>query len=314
MSVQNAQNVQDMHAVRAVEAVEIRAFAVRPERTDEGFGTPLGTLIPSRQRRAASPLARTIADLYSALAPSFTTPHPIVVTGSAYGETETAIVLIEGHLNDPSGVSPARFAASVHNTAAGLVGIATGNVAPATAIAAGEQTFAMALVEAIASVRTTGSEVAVLVAEQALPAALAPKLLRPRASRAYRARRPTPPLPRPCRQSVSASFSGRPRARVSSCRTFAMRAFANRFGTRPPPPSRRGSPSASSRPSRRITRASCRSSAMARACSPSVSEAMHEHVVPAESKTSFRTARRCCSSTSSCRSIAKRRAPWAASR
>ena len=146
--------------------IDVRAFAVR-----DGSSAPQGDRIPARLRRGTSLLVRTMADLYAELEPVLTS-KPVLVTGSAYGESETALALITAELTDPSTVSPARFATSVHNTAAGLLGIVTSNVTPSTAIAAGASTFAMALVEAIASVRTFGTEVALLVADQPIPTAL----------------------------------------------------------------------------------------------------------------------------------------------
>src|SRR5690606_10583140 len=63
----------------------------------------------------------------------------------------------------PTEISPTRFHNSVHNAAAGYWTIGTGATEPATAISAGEATFAMGLVEALAQLEA-GAPAVLLVA------------------------------------------------------------------------------------------------------------------------------------------------------
>ncbi|MET0341702.1 MAG: beta-ketoacyl synthase chain length factor [Polyangiales bacterium] len=78
------------------------------------------------------------------------TPSDVqVIFASAFGEIAAAEALLaEAH--DADGSSPARFRHSVHNTATGLLSISAKSRVPCTALAAGWDTVAMALLEASA--------------------------------------------------------------------------------------------------------------------------------------------------------------------
>ena len=94
------------------------------------------------------------------------------IFGSAYGEIRTAFDQLD--MIEREGVpSPARFKNSVHNTAAGHVSIATGNMGFSTALAAGGATFAMCLLEAFAWLEARRGSVIVAVADEPLPDHLA---------------------------------------------------------------------------------------------------------------------------------------------
>jgi hypothetical protein len=71
------------------------------------------------------------------------------VFGSALGELEIAIEQLEMMLSEEGIVSPARFKNSVHNTAAGVLSIASRNKSFTTALAAGDHTFSAALLESM---------------------------------------------------------------------------------------------------------------------------------------------------------------------
>jgi hypothetical protein len=71
------------------------------------------------------------------------------VFGSALGELEIAIEQLDMMLSEEGIVSPARFKNSVHNTAAGVLSIATKNKSFTTALAAGDHTFSAVLLEAM---------------------------------------------------------------------------------------------------------------------------------------------------------------------
>jgi hypothetical protein len=98
---------------------------------------------------------------------------PIVV-GSAFGELETTIDMLNEIEGD--GVpSPIRFQHSVHNSAVGTLSIAQRNQAPSTSVAAGNDTVAMVLLEAMTQLGAWGGEVMAIVADEPLPQALVPR-------------------------------------------------------------------------------------------------------------------------------------------
>ncbi len=124
-------------------------------------------LLSARTRGRASLLTLMFAELLGRLVDGgFDARKSPVVFGSAYGEMETTMKLLE--LEAETGQSsPLRFQMSVHNTAAGLLSIATENRGFSTSVAAGTRTFAMALLEGIVYLHHTGeSEIAVLVADE----------------------------------------------------------------------------------------------------------------------------------------------------
>lgn len=93
-----------------------------------------------------------------------------VIFASAFGEIATAeALLMEAY--DQNGSSPARFRHSVHNTAAGLFSISTKNHLPCTAVAAGWDTTAMALIEARAQLALESERVLLVFAEESVPRA-----------------------------------------------------------------------------------------------------------------------------------------------
>lgn len=124
----------------------VRGVAVWSEQA----GKPAAALLPARMRGRASPLTAMLAEVVeqacraAALDPA-TLPS---VFGSAYGEMHTTGVLLSQLLAAGSALSPAKFQASVHNTAAAQLSIALHNPSFTTSIAAGYDTVAMSLVEA----------------------------------------------------------------------------------------------------------------------------------------------------------------------
>jgi hypothetical protein len=132
--------------------------------------TPRGTIVESRGRRGASAVTRVGLDLAETLYAEGAPKDAHVVFASAWGEIETALRLFEMRHEQDGVLSPARFKSSVHNTMPGLLGIATQNVRPHTALAAGYGTFAMGLLESIALVRTLCADVLLLVADEPPPA------------------------------------------------------------------------------------------------------------------------------------------------
>jgi len=129
--------------------------------------------LPVRMRRRTSLLIRMVAEVAaqaSEQAGISLGAIPIVV-GSAYGELGTTMEMLH-ELSVDRGVSPFRFHNSVHNTASGYLSIAHENRSPATSLAAGDQTAAMALLEAKTLLEDRGGDVLIVVADEPLPAAL----------------------------------------------------------------------------------------------------------------------------------------------
>jgi hypothetical protein len=88
-----------------------------------------------------------------------------LVFASAYGELQTAFDQMEMMASADGRLSPARFKNSVHNTATGLLSIAFGNQGFCTALAAGESSFAAAVLEGLVLLDQDGGEAVVAVAD-----------------------------------------------------------------------------------------------------------------------------------------------------
>jgi hypothetical protein len=140
-----------------------------------GADTPPARL-PARLQRRASLLISMAAEVatQAAAQAGLVLPDaqlPLVV-GSAYGELATTMAILREVESEDGVVSPTRFQSSVHNSAAGYLSIAFGNQAPATSIAAGNDTVAMVLVEAMTLLACQGGLVLAIAADEGLPAAL----------------------------------------------------------------------------------------------------------------------------------------------
>lgn len=107
-----------------------------------------------------------------------------MIFASAYGEMGTMHTLLE-QLHTSGVLSPAKFQASVHNTAAGQLSIALGNRNFATAIAAGPDTLAMALIEAQALLHQHPGHVIVACGDEGATAELQPGLTYPPLAAAF---------------------------------------------------------------------------------------------------------------------------------
>ncbi len=136
-------------------------------RHDATLERPNAEILPPRPRGRASLLTRISAELLDQLVRgdrSVLAELP-TVHASAFGEMATTVSLL-GQIGDPNGLSPAKFQSSVHNTAAGQISIATDNRAFSTALAAGDETVAMALVEALGFLALHGGSIAVLISDE----------------------------------------------------------------------------------------------------------------------------------------------------
>lgn len=132
---------------------------------------PSARWLPPRMSRGSSRLTRMLASVAAAAVESARRDPSSVATvyASSLGELETMLALVGSALQGDGIVSPLRFKSSVHNTASGLAAIGMGNTAFSTAIAGGARTVEAGLLEALALVSAGVPDVAVAVADDAIP-------------------------------------------------------------------------------------------------------------------------------------------------
>ncbi len=106
--------------------------------------------VPPLQRRRLSPLQRIFFALAHAVEKA---PSASATFASRDGE-DALTRRIVADFNADGSVSPQRFSASVYNAAPGLWSVFTGNRAPYTATAAGEDTVECGLLEALFAARS----------------------------------------------------------------------------------------------------------------------------------------------------------------
>jgi hypothetical protein len=131
-------------------------------------------LLPAQLRRRASSLSRVVAEAVRAAAIHGATDVAGLpfVFGSVFGEIGAAVEMIRSFREGEGLPSPTRFHNSVHNTPAAYASIATGNRRFSTAVAAGPDTAAMALLEAMGVLHAGAPEVLVALADEELPTPL----------------------------------------------------------------------------------------------------------------------------------------------
>lgn len=135
-------------------------------------GKPDVGFIEPMLRRRLSPLAR--AALHTAHACAGDLPSVRFVYASRHGELDRTLELLQA-LAQNEDLSPTTFGLSVLNANAGLYAIARQDHAPATAIAAGPETFAFGLIEATARAENEpGSPVLYVYADAPAPAPFGP--------------------------------------------------------------------------------------------------------------------------------------------
>jgi predicted hotdog family 3-hydroxylacyl-ACP dehydratase len=151
-----------------------RAFL--ESRSDASLNEPRDVL-PARARRGASLVTRMLADVVArATEDAGFDPQTVrTIYASAYGEVRTAVTLLSMQHEGDGQVSPHRFHTSVHNTTSGLVSIANNDRAFSTAVAAGDRTVEMALLEAFTLFHEEPGPIIVAIAEEPVPEALGPK-------------------------------------------------------------------------------------------------------------------------------------------
>jgi len=129
----------------------------------------------AKLRRRASLLVNMVADVAAQASAQSGVPlsRARVVVGSAFGELATMIEMLDEREGDGV-LSPLRFQNSVHNAAAGQLSIAHKNRASATSLAAGNDTAAIVLLEAMTLLALGGDEVLAVVADEPLPQSIRP--------------------------------------------------------------------------------------------------------------------------------------------
>lgn len=140
---------------------------------DESARKPPVDIVASRMKRATSVVTRAAVEVVTQAGREAGWPLDSFATvfGSRHGEIQIAVEQMVMMQEDSGVVSPARFKNSVHNTASGLFSISAQNREFTTALAAGPQTFAMALLEASAVLASgTAERVVVAVTDEPLPA------------------------------------------------------------------------------------------------------------------------------------------------
>ena len=134
---------------------------------------PPPSLLPAAERRRTGPVARlALAVASEAAARSGLPPASLrAVFGTSNGDGPVVGGILEalapGDL--PRLVSPTQFHLSVHNAAAGLWSIATGNPEPATCLGCHDATWAACLLAAMADVAASARPVLVCAYDHPLP-------------------------------------------------------------------------------------------------------------------------------------------------
>ena len=115
---------------------------------------PSPALLPAAERRRAPDGVAVALEVAREAVAMAQATHAIdasslaSVFASAHGDLAIVDYLCATLASDPTLLSPTRFHHSVHNAAAGYWSLATQDTGPATAIAAGDDTFAAGLLEA----------------------------------------------------------------------------------------------------------------------------------------------------------------------
>lgn len=124
-------------------------------------GTPYDPLdldfIPTSLRRRCSAFTKMSLAVAHACVRGGEYKNPPSVFASAHGEASVTAQLL-GDLSLNQALSPMGFSLSVHNSSSGIYSISSQNKAPSTALAAGEYTFLMGLLETLLQVRKGGGE------------------------------------------------------------------------------------------------------------------------------------------------------------
>ena len=132
---------------------------------------PTPALLPPAERRRASRIVKlALAVGLEAVAHAGADAAILTTVFSASsGDGHNCHALCETLASDDRQVSPTRFHNSVHNTAAGYWGIATGAMAPCQVLCAYDASFAAGLLEALVQVSVTASPVLLVAYDAEYP-------------------------------------------------------------------------------------------------------------------------------------------------
>ncbi len=136
-----------------------------PDWLDLAWGQPDVAFVEPLQRRRLSRLARAFCHCAQRISPE---GDVRVVFASRHGEAERTLGILHD-LAAGAEVSPTLFSLSVHNAVPGIWSILKGNRASACALAAGPETFAWGLVEALAAFAADPAPLLFVYADDRLP-------------------------------------------------------------------------------------------------------------------------------------------------
>ena len=147
-----------------------RPLAWCQQKPDPAVEKPAAALLEGPLRRRATPLTRMAVEvLEQATRQADCNPGSIpTVWATAHGEHTPAIKLLAMMQRGEGKLSPTHFHNSVHNTAGGYASIATGNVAPSSTLTGGSELVASALLETWCLLESSGCDVALVLADEAL--------------------------------------------------------------------------------------------------------------------------------------------------
>ena len=139
------------------------------------FGITGDAIPPLLRRRSSQATQMAFSAAAMACAQAHRTPASLpAIFASVAGEIQTTDLLCLELSKAEGVVSPSGFHNSVQNTAAGYWSIAQQCTQPASALAAGLDTFAMALLEAWCQLACQGGELLLVCYDETWPAYLAP--------------------------------------------------------------------------------------------------------------------------------------------
>ncbi|MBI3131929.1 MAG: beta-ketoacyl synthase chain length factor [Acidobacteria bacterium] len=142
-----------------------------PAWVDLAVGPPELSRVEPLLRRRLSPLGKGL--LHVAGRVTLDAGPLRAVFASRHGDPGRALPIL-ADIAQGQDASPAQFSMNVHNAAAGIWSIATQDRSPITALAAGPETFGMALLETLAQHRATGEPVLFVYGDDRLPELMAP--------------------------------------------------------------------------------------------------------------------------------------------
>lgn len=137
----------------------------------EANSLPPGELLGARARGRASLLTLMFAEVAQQAADAANMPLEAFATvfGSAYGEMERLMQLLQTMQSPGGEVSPLRFQTSVHNASAGQISIVAKNQRFSTSVAAGPATVQMTFVEAACWMYAHAAPLLVVLGDESPP-------------------------------------------------------------------------------------------------------------------------------------------------